>query len=95
MTIRATNLGFPRVGLQRELKKALESYWNGQSSRETLLATGVQLRARHWMLQQSAGLDHIPSNDFSFYDHILDLSCMLGFGPERYEWQGGAIDLDL
>jgi 5-methyltetrahydropteroyltriglutamate--homocysteine methyltransferase len=95
VSIRATNLGFPRVGLQRELKKALESYWKGQSSREALLATGAQLRERHWKLQQSAGLDHIPSNDFSFYDHILDLSCMLGCVPERYGWQGGPIDLDL
>jgi 5-methyltetrahydropteroyltriglutamate--homocysteine methyltransferase len=95
VSVFATNLGFPRIGLLRELKKALESYWKGQSSREALLATGAHLRERHWKLQQSAGLDHIPSNDFSFYDHILDLSCMLGCVPERYGWQGGEIDLDL
>ena len=95
MSVLATNLGFPRLGLQRELKQALESYWKGQSTRKALLATGAQLRERHWQLQQSAGLDHIPSNDFSFYDHILDLSCMLGCVPERYGWQGGEIDLDL
>lgn len=95
VSILATNLGFPRIGLQRELKKALESYWKGQSSREALLAVGSQLRERHWMLQQAGGLDHIPSNDFSLYDHVLDLSCMLGCVPERYGWQGGSIDLDL
>lgn len=95
MPVLATNLGFPRVGLQRELKKALESYWQGQATREELLATGAQLRERHWKLQQAAGLDHIPSNDFSLYDHILDLSCMVGCVPERYGWHGGEIDLDL
>jgi 5-methyltetrahydropteroyltriglutamate--homocysteine methyltransferase len=77
------------------LKKALESYWKGQSTREELLATGAQLRARHWKLQRSAGLDHIPSNDFSLYDHILDLSCMVGCVPERYGWQGETIELEL
>ena len=95
MSILATNLGFPRIGSQRELKKALESYWKGQSTREALLASAAQLRERHWKLQQAAGLNHIPSNDFSLYDHILDLSCMLGCVPERYGWQGGEIDLDL
>src|ERR1043165_691164 len=84
VSIQATNLGFPRIGAQRELKSALEGYWRGQCSREQLLATGAQLRARHWRLQQAAGLDHIPSNDFSFYDHMLDLSCMLGCVPPRY-----------
>jgi len=95
VSILATNLGFPRIGSQRELKKALESYWKGQSTREALLASAAQLRERHWKLQQAAGLNHIPSNDFSLYDHILDLSCMLGCVPERYGWQGGEIDLDL
>ncbi|MET0535705.1 MAG: 5-methyltetrahydropteroyltriglutamate--homocysteine S-methyltransferase, partial [Steroidobacter sp.] len=95
MSILATNLGFPRVGAQRELKQALESYWQGKSSRDALLAVGRQLRERHWKLQQAAGLHHVPSNDFSLYDHILDLSCMLGCIPERYGWQGGDIDLDL
>ena len=94
MSVRATNLGFPRIGLNRELKKALESYWQHQSSEAALLKTGATLRARHWKLQQSAGIDHIPSNDFSLYDQILDLSCMLGCIPQRYGWNGGTIDLD-
>ena len=95
MPVRSANLGFPRVGLHRELKKALESYWQKKSSRDSLLETGAALRARHWKLQQEADLDFIPSNDFSFYDQILDLSCMLGCVPARYGWKGGAIDLDL
>ncbi len=94
VSVLATNLGFPRVGLNRELKKALEGYWKGQTTREQLLATGAELRARHWKLQQQAGIDHIPSNDFSLYDHIHDLSCLLGNVPRRYGWQGGDIDLD-
>ncbi len=94
MSVLATNLGFPRIGLNRELKKALESYWNGQTTREQLQSAGVELRARHWKLQQQAGISHIPSNDFSFYDHVLDLSCLLGCIPKRYGWQGGPVDPD-
>ena len=94
MSILATSLGFPRIGAHRELKKALEKYWKGESSKEALLSAGAELRARHWKLQQQAGLDHIPSNDFSFYDQILDLSCTLGCIPRRYGWKGGPIDMD-
>jgi 5-methyltetrahydropteroyltriglutamate--homocysteine methyltransferase len=82
------------VGLNRELKKALEGFWQGQTTREQLLATAAELRARHWQLQKQAGIDHIPSNDFSLYDHVHDLSCLLGCIPRRYGWQGGPVDLD-
>jgi len=71
MTILATNLGFPRIGGHRELKTAVESYWAGKSPVDELLKTAASLRARHWLVQQKAGIDHIPSNDFSFYDHVL------------------------
>ena len=94
MPILATSLGFPRIGAHRELKKALESYWKGSSSKQSLLQCGAELRARHWKLQQSAGLDHIPSNDFSLYDQVLDLSCLLGCIPQRYGWKGGLVDMD-
>jgi 5-methyltetrahydropteroyltriglutamate--homocysteine methyltransferase len=94
VSVLATNLGFPRIGSRRELKKALESYWRGESDKDELIATGASLRARHWKLQKDAGIDHIPSNDFSFYDHVLDMSCMLGCIPSRYGWNGGAIDFD-
>lgn len=90
----ATNLGFPRIGDMRQLKKAVESYWKGKSSSDDLLNTGKELRAHNWGLQKKAGLDHIPSNDFSFYDQVLDLIATLGLVPERYDWSGGQVDLD-
>ena len=85
------NLGFPRIGARRELKFALESYWKGESPRDVLLATGVQLRQRHW--QQQAGLDWVPVGDFSFYDQVLDMSFTLGNLPERVrDFHGDALD---
>ncbi len=90
----ATNLGFPRIGDMRQLKKAVEAYWKGNSSKEELLATGKSLRAHNWKLQKDAGLDHVPSNDFSFYDQVLDMICTLGMVPSRYKWEGKDIDLD-
>ncbi len=88
------NLGFPRIGAQRELKKALESYWRGDIDTEAVAEIGRELRARHWQLQQAAGLDLIPVGDFSWYDHILDMSAMLGAVPERFQWNGEQVDLD-
>jgi 5-methyltetrahydropteroyltriglutamate--homocysteine methyltransferase len=90
----ATNLGFPRIGVKRELKKATEGYWKGNISGEELLAAGKDLRMRHWEMQRDAGLDQIPSNDFSFYDQMLDMACLLGCVPSRYNWQGGDVDID-
>ena len=80
----ATNLGFPRVGLKRELKTALEACWAGKQTPEQLQQTAKELRARHWKLQKDAGLDHIPSNDFSFYDHVLDTILLTGAVPAIY-----------
>jgi 5-methyltetrahydropteroyltriglutamate--homocysteine methyltransferase len=94
MSVIASNLGFPRIGPNRELKKALEAYWSGRSSKHELLKAGAELRARNWLAQQKWGLEHIPSNDFSLYDHVLDLSCLVGCIPARYGWSGGSIDLD-
>ncbi|WP_394060104.1 5-methyltetrahydropteroyltriglutamate--homocysteine S-methyltransferase [Alcaligenes sp. WGS1538] len=78
------NLGFPRMGKQRELKRALESYWAGKASQEELLETGKQLRARHWDIQARAGLDLIPVGDFAWYDQILEWSTLLGVVPARF-----------
>jgi 5-methyltetrahydropteroyltriglutamate--homocysteine methyltransferase len=83
MTI-ATNLGFPRIGKQRELKRALESHWSGKSSADALLATAKELRAEHWRLQHAAGIEHVPSNDFALYDQVLDALQLLGAAPPRY-----------
>ncbi len=90
----ATNLGFPRIGDMRQLKKAVESYWKGQSSIDELLNTGKELRSHNWKLQADAGIKHIPSNDFSFYDQVLDMITTLGLVPKRYNWSGEQIDLD-
>ncbi|HHJ15683.1 MAG TPA: 5-methyltetrahydropteroyltriglutamate--homocysteine S-methyltransferase, partial [Gammaproteobacteria bacterium] len=88
------NPGFPRIGAQRELKRALESYWGGESSREDLEQAGRTLRARHWAVQARAGLDLIPVGDFSWYDQVLDMSCLLGAVPPRFGHTGGDVDLD-
>src|SRR5581483_11243674 len=95
MPILATNLGFPRIGSHRELKTALESYWSGASTAEDLTRTAASLRARHWVLQQKAGMDHIPSNDFSLYDQMLDTIAMLGAVPPRFGDHKGQVGLDL
>lgn len=87
-------LGFPRIGAGRELKKALETYWKGELSELQLLQIGRELRARHWQLQKDAGLDYVSVGDFSYYDHVLDMSAMLGAVPPRFEWHGEAVDLD-
>ncbi len=90
----AANLGFPRVGVHRELKFALESFWKKASSLEDVLTVAKDLRARHWTLQRDRGMDIIPGNDFSLYDHMLDMTCLLGAVPERYGFKGGLVDHD-
>lgn len=77
-------LGFPRIGAQRELKKITEAYWGGKATAEELLQTGKDIRAHNWKLQKAAGVDIIASNDFSFYDQVLDLSLLFNVIPERY-----------
>ncbi|WP_349844046.1 5-methyltetrahydropteroyltriglutamate--homocysteine S-methyltransferase [Pantoea dispersa] len=94
MTILNHTLGFPRVGLRRELKKAQESYWAGNSSQDELLAVGRELRARHWQQQKDAGVDLLPVGDFAWYDHVLTTSLLLGNVPARHQNKDGSIDLD-
>jgi len=85
------NLGFPRIGAKRELKFALESYWKGESSRDTLKELGAQLRRRHWSSQSA--LNFVPVGDFAFYDQMLDMSFTLGNLPERVQgFQGDVLD---
>src|SRR5881409_3480724 len=91
MTI-ASNLGFLSLGAARELKRATEGYWGGKISREQLLATGAELRRRHWQLQRDLGLGRIPANDFSFYDRMLDTCAMVGAVPPRYGFTGEWVD---
>src|SRR6266699_1212703 len=90
----AHTLGFPPLGAHRELKRATESYWGGKVPQTDQLKTGAELRAAHWRLQRDAGMDLIPSNDFSFYDRVLDTCTLVGAVPDRYGWAGGTLDLD-
>ncbi|WP_413736192.1 5-methyltetrahydropteroyltriglutamate--homocysteine S-methyltransferase [Sodalis sp. RH21] len=94
MAIQSHTLGFPRVGLHRELKKAQESYWAGKSSRQALLAVGRELRARHWQQQKDAGVDVLPVGDFAWYDHVLTTSMMLDNIPARHRLGDQPADLD-
>jgi len=84
MSALTTCLGFPRIGSDRELKKALESYWGKRTTADDLQATARELRRRHWITMKQAGIDHVPSNDFSLYDHVLDTAVMLGAIPARF-----------
>ncbi|GAA5022181.1 5-methyltetrahydropteroyltriglutamate--homocysteine methyltransferase [Marivirga lumbricoides] len=77
-------LGYPRIGSQRELKKACEQYWSGKISLQELLTAGRNIRQQNWQLQREAGIDLIPSNDFSFYDQVLDMSLTVHAIPKRY-----------
>lgn len=87
-------LGFPRIGDHRELKKAVESYWKEELSKEDLLKVASDIRSKNWNRQKNANIDHIPSNDFSFYDQVLDMSCILGNVPARFSHAEGNVDLD-
>lgn len=92
MTV-ASNLGFPRIGHRRELKQALERFWAGDLDEAGLQAVATALRARHWRLQAGLGISHVPSGDFSLYDHVLDTACMLGAIPPGYGWSDGPVSL--
>lgn len=77
-------LGFPSIGKHRELKTALESFWKGTLSAEGLSDTCTELKKRHWKVQRDAGLSYVTTGDFSLYDRMLDMTCMLGAVPSRF-----------
>jgi 5-methyltetrahydropteroyltriglutamate--homocysteine methyltransferase len=89
----ARNLGFPRIGKRRELKFALEKYWAGETDEQSLLATAQALRKEHWQLQVDAGIGVPPSNDFSLYDHVLDMAVTVGAIPRRFKSLCGPVSL--
>ncbi|MEU8355278.1 5-methyltetrahydropteroyltriglutamate--homocysteine S-methyltransferase [Nonomuraea sp. NPDC048882] len=80
----STVLGYPRVGPRRELKRALESYWDGRASRAELDRVGAEIRERTWHRLAELGLEGLPSNTFSLYDQVLDTAVLLGAVPARY-----------
>ena len=90
MTALTSVSGFPRIGQNRELKKIIEAYWKGNATLDEVRATAKELRAKHWELQSKAGVDLIPSNDFSYYDQMLDTAILLNVIPERYQRLGFA-----
>jgi 5-methyltetrahydropteroyltriglutamate--homocysteine methyltransferase len=85
VSMKSAVAGFPRVGKLRELKLASEKYFRSEITRESLYQTAKDLRKEHWELQKSAGIQYISSNDFSFYDSMLDASVLLGVVPEAYK----------
>tara|TARA_A100001015_G_scaffold320116_1_gene445372 strand:- start:1180 stop:3492 length:2313 start_codon:yes stop_codon:yes gene_type:complete len=92
--IKSVSLGFPRMGDFRELKKSMELFWKEQISEKELREVAKSIRKKNWKRQQAVGITYIPSNDFSFYDHILDMTCALGNIPKRFEFNDGQVSLD-
>ena len=90
----AHNLGFPRIGGDRELKKAVEAYWKGDITEDNLRQVGRELRAKHWQLQKDAGIDLVPVGDFAWYDQVLTHSLTFGVVPERFATAGEKPTLD-
>lgn len=89
------NLGFPRIGRNRELKRAIESYWNKKIREDELFDVARQVKECNWKLQKNAGINLIPSNDFSLYDHVLDHMFTVGAIPPRYQKLEIRNELDL
>ncbi|MGW7517879.1 5-methyltetrahydropteroyltriglutamate--homocysteine S-methyltransferase [Streptomyces sp. NPDC054796] len=88
---RATVHGYPRQGSKRELKKAVEGYWKGRVTAEALRETAATLRRDNWRRLADAGINEVPTGDFSYYDHVLDTTVMVGAVPERHR---DAVDTD-
>jgi 5-methyltetrahydropteroyltriglutamate--homocysteine methyltransferase len=85
MSIKTTTLGLPRVGAERELKWAQEKYWRSEITQEELLSVAKTIRHTNWTAQQKNKISCIPSNDFSFYDQVLDTSVLFNVVPDRYK----------
>ncbi len=94
MPVTTSTLGFPRIGRRRELKTSLEDFWAGKSDRQTLLDATAALRRQNWWIQKAAGINYIPSNDFSLYDHVLDMSAVVGAIPSVYRGGDARPSLD-
>ena len=91
--IQVASIGYPRIGPKRELKKALEQFWKGEIKEQDLHEVAKDLRKQNWQTQKDNGVDLISSNDFSFYDQVLDVICLLGAIPKRYKWDGNEVTL--
>ncbi|MEB9898071.1 5-methyltetrahydropteroyltriglutamate--homocysteine S-methyltransferase, partial [Bacillus cereus] len=87
--------GYPRIGYDREWKKALEQYWAGKLTRAELEAEMERIELLRLAKLKEEGIDYIPVNDFSWYDHVLDMTVMFGLIPERFGYEGGPVTADL
>ena len=92
--IKSITIGYPRIGPKRELKKALEKFWKREIKEDELQKVAKELREYNWKTQKENGIDLISSNDFSFYDQVLDMACLLGVVPDRYKWDGKNVNLE-
>ncbi|MGG1516865.1 5-methyltetrahydropteroyltriglutamate--homocysteine S-methyltransferase [Paenibacillus oryzisoli] len=93
--VRSSVLGYPRIGADREWKKALEAFWAGKLEESEFQLQLQEIRLNHLRKQQEKGIDLIPVNDFSYYDHILDTAAMFGIIPQRFAFEGGAVPLSV
>ena len=91
--IKIASIGYPRIGPKRELKVALENFWKSDILEAELQTVAKDLRRKNWQTQKENGVDLISSNDFSFYDQVLDTICLLGAIPKRYKWDGKEVSL--
>ena len=82
--ILSSNLGYPRIGLNRELKWALESFWKKDISEKDLFEKISSIKKENWIRQKNKGIHFVPSNDFSLYDHVLDMCLTVGAVPDRF-----------
>ncbi|WP_445487427.1 5-methyltetrahydropteroyltriglutamate--homocysteine S-methyltransferase [Niallia sp. 03133] len=92
--VKSSNLGYPRIGENREWKKALEQFWAGKIEKAEFLETIEGLRLNHLKKQKEKGIDLIPVGDFSLYDHVLDTAAMFGLVPKRFDYNGGKVSLE-
>jgi 5-methyltetrahydropteroyltriglutamate--homocysteine methyltransferase len=93
--VKSSNIGMPRIGRNLELIMAIDDFKNGKIDEAKLLNIGKQIRHQNFSMQFNAGIDIIPCNDFSFYDHVLDTSVLLGNIPRRYYWEGGKVSMEI
>ena len=92
--VKSSNLGYPRIGENREWKKTLEQFWAGKLGKETFLQQMEEIRLSSLRKQKEQGIDFIPVGDFSLYDHVLDTATMFGLVPKRFEYTGGKVSLE-
>ncbi|MFS0556030.1 5-methyltetrahydropteroyltriglutamate--homocysteine S-methyltransferase [Brevibacillus sp. 179-C9.3 HS] len=91
--MKSSNLGYPRIGKNRDWKKALEAFWAATMDESSLVQQMEQIRHQHLLRQQEIGVELIPVGDFTYYDHMLDMAVMFGLVPKRYEYEGGPVSL--